>query len=655
MKPHFAANSARGFRLLEWSWLERLTQEVLRLPRPLKRASAMAVDMVLCAVTVLVAFYLRLDTWVPLTTPYWAAVFGSTFLALPIFAVSGLYRYIFRHAEASFARLAQAGLVYAVLYAAIFTVVQFDNVPRTVGIVQPILLFITVATSRIAASWWLGGAYPQALGQDRRNVMIYGAGIAGRQLHRGLMGSEMRVAAFLDDDETLQGQILLGSPVYAPGNLRLLVDRLDVTDILLAIPSASRSRRNEILEWVRPLDVSIRTLPDMMDLAKGLIKADELRQLTIEDLLGRDAVPPEADLLTAKIAGLTVLVTGAGGSIGSEICRQAAALAPKMLLLVENSEAALYRIHQELENRSDAEVARTRIVPLLGSVCDPERMAGIMTAWRPDTIYHAAAYKHVPLVEHNPTEGLANNVLGTLTVVRAAIAAGVADFVLISTDKAVRPTNVMGASKRVAEMILQALDATSPATRFSMVRFGNVLGSSGSVVPLFREQIRAGGPITITHPEITRYFMTIPEAAQLVIQAGSMANGGEVFVLDMGDPVKIVDLARLMVELSGLRVRDEANSEGDIELSFVGLRPGEKLYEELLSGNNPQTTRHERIMRADEPCCTWPELRPKLDELDAAIEASDVARALRLLRGLVADYTPEGNVVDWVHLQSKAG
>jgi FlaA1/EpsC-like NDP-sugar epimerase len=371
--------------------------------------------------------------------------------------------------------------------------------------------------------------------------------------------------------------------------------------------------------------------------------------------LGREPVAPDDRLLAKNIRGKVILVTGAGGSIGSELCRQVLVLEPSTLLLIEISEVAVYSIHKELENSIRANSLRTQIIPLLASVCDMDRMRDIMATWQPDTIYHSAAYKHVPLVEHNPAEGVWNNVFGTLAVANAAMETDVSDFVFVSTDKAVRPTNVMGTSKRLAEQILQALSGTSSSTRFSMVRFGNVLGSSGSVVPLFREQIRTGGPIRITHEEITRYFMTIPEAAQLVIQAGAMATGGEVYVLDMREPVKIIDLARKMVELSGLRVRDASNPDGDIDLLIVGLRPGEKLYEELLIGNNPELTSHPRIMKANEAFIPWPELRQQLDELRRVIEINDVATVVRLLQELVPEYTTEGGPVDWVYLQRAVG
>ncbi|MDP2108335.1 MAG: nucleoside-diphosphate sugar epimerase/dehydratase, partial [Rhodocyclaceae bacterium] len=425
---------------------------------------------------------------------------------------------------------------------------------------------------------------------------------------------------------------------------------LPVRDVLLAIPSASRQRRNEILQQLLRSHVAVRTLPGLSDLAQGRVHVSDLHELDIDDLLGRDAVVPDSALLEKNIRGKVVLVTGAGGSIGSELCRQILASGPRALLLVEQSEFALYQIHQELQGTLPA---GAELIPLLGSVCDERRMRGIMTTWRPDTIYHAAAYKHVPLVEHNPAEGIRNNVFGTLTTARVAQELGVADFVLISTDKAVRPTNVMGASKRLAEMILQALANQTAGTQFTMVRFGNVLGSSGSVVPKFRQQIRDGGPITLTDPEVTRFFMTIPEAAQLVIQAAAMAGlanaGGAVFVLDMGKSVRIGDLARRMVELSGLSVRDDDNPEGDIEIQVTGLRPGEKLYEELLIGENPQPTAHPRIMQAHEDFLPRQVLEEKLASLESSLDANDVPAIRRLLEDVVSGYRPDDAIVDWVH------
>jgi FlaA1/EpsC-like NDP-sugar epimerase len=431
---------------------------------------------------------------------------------------------------------------------------------------------------------------------------------------------------------------------------------------LLALPAITRSRRNEILNTLAPYKVAVRTLPSLNDLAQGKVNVSDLRELDIDDLLGREPVQPNALLLNLNIQGKTVVVTGAGGSIGSELCRQILAVAPAKLLLIEQSEFALYAIHQELEGKLAALDGATPpvLVPLLASVQDDDRMREILSTWHPDTVYHAAAYKHVPLVEHNPAAGIKNNVLGTLRTAQAAADNGVSDFVLISTDKAVRPTNVMGASKRLAEMALQALAANqagtvgTSGTKFSMVRFGNVLGSSGSVVPKFRQQIRDGGPITLTHPDVTRYFMTIPEAAQLVIQAGAMAKGGDVFVLDMDQPVKIMDLARRMVELSGLTVKDEAHPEGDIAIEVTGLRPGEKLYEELLIGDNPKPTMHPRIMKANEEFIPWAEFEARLTVLEMALNVNDVGLIRLMMQQLVAGYTPSDDIVDWVYMEQEA-
>jgi FlaA1/EpsC-like NDP-sugar epimerase len=463
----------------------------------------------------------------------------------------------------------------------------------------------------------------------------------------------MQVVGFLDDDERLHGQVLNGQRIYKPTNLVDLVAELGVSNVLLAMPKLERQRRNEILSRIREAHVSVRTLPSMTDLAQGRVSVTDLRELDIDDLLGRDQVAPHGELLEKAVYSKVVAVTGAGGSIGSEICRQIINIGPSKLLLIEQSEFALYAIHQELSAKLAGREGL--VVPLLGSVQDGERMLEIMATWKPDTLYHAAAYKHVPLVEHNPAEGVKNNVWGTLRTAQAAAEAGVSDFVLVSTDKAVRPTNIMGASKRLAEMVLQALAEINPDTKFSMVRFGNVLGSSGSVVPKFREQIRNGGPVTLTHPEITRYFMTIPEASQLVIQAGAMAKGGDVFVLDMGDPVKIKGLAQRMIELSGLTVKDEKTPRGDISIEITGLRPGEKLYEELLIGENPSATLHSRIMKAHEEYLPWGLLSGRLTELEVALNANNVGAIRAMMQELVSGYVPNNEIVDWIHLELEAG
>jgi len=632
---------------------------LLALPRPAKRVLAMVVDASLCVLSVWLAYYLRLGEFISFSGhPQWStgaslAAAAAIGVALPIFISTGLYRAIFRHSGwPALAAVARAIAIYGLIYASIFTAVGITGVPRTVGLIQPILLLLLVGSSRALVHLWLGDQYQSILRKAARpKVLIYGAGQTGRQLAAAMANShDMQVAGFMDDDPRLQGHVLNGQPVYKPADLPELATTLPINDVLLAMPSIGRKRRNEILLQMRSAHVAVRTLPSVSDLAQGKVSVSDLRELDIDDLLGREPVAPDPDLLAKNIADKVVLVTGAGGSIGSEICRQVLAVGPQKLLLVEQSEFALYAIHQELQEKMAGRPCE--LLPLLASVQDEGRMQEIMATWRPHTVYHAAAYKHVPLVEHNPVEGIRNNVFGTLVTAQAAAEHGVADFILISTDKAVRPTNIMGASKRLAEMTLQALaDRSDHGTRLSMVRFGNVLGSSGSVVPLFRQQIRDGGPITLTHPDITRYFMTIPEAAQLVIQAGAMTTGGDVFVLDMGQSVRIIDLARRMIELSGLSPKDESNPDGDIDIQITGLRPGEKLFEELLIGDNPQATAHPRIMKAHEQFISWSELQASLGQMQAALSSHDVGHLRQMLAKLVAGYTPSPEIADWVHLE----
>jgi FlaA1/EpsC-like NDP-sugar epimerase len=626
-----------------------VVRKLLELPRASKLKLVLFLDALLCAVAVWLAFYLRLDEWVILDFPSALVVATSVGLALPVFMSAGLYRAIFRYSGLpAMVSVVRAIMLYGVVFASIFTLWGVPGVPRTVGLIQPIVLLLLIGASRAAARVWLGGMSHQHLRMAALpQALIYGAGSAGRQLASAMANSpEIRVVGFLDDDDRLHGHVLNGLPIHNPLNLDEVLTETFISDVLLALPSVSRQRRNEILNTLKPYKVAVRTLPGLSDIATGKINLSDVRELDIDDLLGREPVKPNGLLLNLNTHNKTVFVTGAGGSIGSELCRQILSTRPKQLLLADMSEFALYQIHQELLAVANG----VELVPLLASVCDEVRMHEIMGTWNPHTVYHAAAYKHVPLVEHNPAEGVRNNVWGTWVCAEAAVRNGVRNFVLISTDKAVRPTNIMGATKRLAEMVLQALAAQRGATTFSMVRFGNVLGSSGSVVPLFREQIKNGGPITLTHADITRYFMTIPEAAQLVIQAGAMGQGGDVFVLDMGEPVKIIDLARRMVELSGLTVRDEADPSGDIELAVTGLRPGEKLYEELLIGDNPKPTQHPRIMKAQEQFVSWPQLQDKLNALSIAVGANDVPVIRALLQQLVSGYQPSGEVVDWVHL-----
>ncbi|RFC43908.1 MAG: 6-dehydratase FlaA1 and capsular polysaccharide biosynthesis protein EpsC [Verrucomicrobia bacterium] len=632
--------------------LKKAALPLLKLPRHAKIALVLLLDCAACFFTVWLSLYLRLGEFVELTgAPLWAGAI-SAIVALPIFVKSGLYRAIFRYSGwPALLTVTRAVGFYGMLYAVVFTGIGVTGVPRTVGLIQPILLLLLVGASRAFARVWLGGVYQsRATREGLPRVLVYGAGASGRQLVAAMEGSQrMRVAGFLDDDERLHGRVLNGQTVHSPRRLHELVEALAISDVLLALPSVGRKRRREILDVIAHPKVAVRTLPNLTDLAAGKVSISDVKDLDIDDLLGRDPVPPIASLLSKNIVGKTVLVTGAGGSIGSELCRQILVVEPKTLVLVEQNEFALYRIYEELQNQAGISFeAEVKLVPLLASVRDEERMGAILGTWCPETVYHAAAYKHVPLVEHNVVEGVRNNLLGTLTVALAARRYGVADFVLISTDKAVRPTNVMGASKRLAEMVLQAMAETSEATNFSMVRFGNVLGSSGSVVPKFRQQIKDGGPITLTHPDINRFFMTIPEAAQLVIQAGAMAERGDVFVLDMGEPVKIMDLAVRMIELSGLSVRTEANPDGDISVEITGLRPGEKLHEELLIGNNPQPTGHPRILKAQEEFLPWTVLERHLETLQTALDLNDIEGVRGWLQRLVSGYAPEGEIVDWI-------
>lgn len=620
---------------------------ILAWPRTVKRLVVLAMDVVLSLLATWLAFSLRLDTLHWPEGLQWRVYALAPLLAIPVFIRLGLYRAIFRYTgQAALLTTAKAVLVYAILLLALLLWVRWENVPRSLGVLQPLILLLLVGGSRALARFWLAGL-GRAVARPER-FLIYGAGMAGAQTAVALgMGGHYSLLAFADDDPAKIGRNINGVQVHAGAEVPDLVRKLGVTDILLALPSVNREHRNRIIERLRPLPVHIRTLPGMADLASGRVTVQDFRELDIEDLLGRDPVPPDVELLARDLAHKTVLVTGAGGSIGSELCRQIVRQQPSRLLLLDHSEYALYSIHQELVQLCRAEGFVTDLFPLLGSVNHEARLREICQTHRPHTIYHAAAYKHVPMVETNPAEGARNNVFGTLNMARVACDCGVARFVLVSTDKAVRPTNIMGASKRMAELVLQALAVEAGGkTCFSMVRFGNVLGSSGSVVPLFRRQIEAGGPITVTHTEVTRYFMTIPEAAQLVLHAGAMAVGGEVFVLDMGEPVRILDLAHRMIELSGLSVRDAANPQGDIEITITGLRPGEKLYEELLIGDNPTPTNHPRIMKAHEVSLSWPELQAQLDRLQRAAERGDEAGIRAVLKACVHGFGREGRPAD---------
>ena len=616
-----------------------MQNRVLGWPRATKRLVVVTLDVVLALLATWIAFTLRLDTpnW-PTGNQWW--VYGlAPVLAVPIFIRFGLYRAIFRYTgQAALQATGKAVLVYAVVLLSVLLWQRWYGVPRSLGVLQPLVFLFLVGASRALARFWLAGLGHAHVATTGR-LLIYGAGTAGVQTASALrVSSQFVLLGFVDDDTAKVGRSVNGIPVFSPAEVPSVVALQGVTDILLALPSATRDRRNTILDSLRAQPVHIRTLPGLSDLASGRVTVQDFRDLDVEDLLGRDPVPPNAALIARDLVGQVVLVTGAGGSIGGELTRQIVLQQPRQLLLLDHSEFGLYSIHQELQDLCAHQGLAVELVPLLGSVANFERLLAVCNLYRPATVYHAAAYKHVPMVEDNPGEGVANNVIGTLNAARAAQESGVKRFVLISTDKAVRPTNVMGATKRMAELVLQALAAQGSSTIFTMVRFGNVLDSSGSVVPLFRRQLAAGGPLTVTHAEVTRYFMTIPEAAQLVLQAGAMAVGGDVFLLDMGEPVKIMDLARRMVQLSGLTLRDASQPHGDIEIEITGLRPGEKLYEELLIGDNPERTAHARIMKAHEEHLPWDELALHLQTLRQAADLNDVAAIKTVLQTCVHGY-----------------
>lgn len=621
-----------------------MQEVILAWPRALKHLVVLVLDTVLCLFATWLAFGLRLDAlnW-PEGAQWWVYALTPV-LAIPVFIRFGLYRAIFRYTgQAALAATAKAVAVYGALLLGLLLWARWPNVPRTLGVLQPLIFLILVGTSRAMARFWLTEWDERRQGQEQGRLLIFGAGTAGVQTAAALgVASQFKLLGFVDDDAGKVGRSINGVLVYSPAAVAEVVSRQGITDIFLALPSASRERRSAIIENLRYLPVHIRALPGLADLTSGRVTVQDFKELDIEDLLGRDPVPPSLTLLARNILGKVVLVSGAGGSIGSELCRQIAAQQPSQLVLLDHSEFALYDIHQALQAQCIKDNLDVGLVPLLGSVSNLQRLQDICLAYRPDTVYHAAAYKHVPMVESNPVEGIVNNVFGTLNMAWAAQASGATSFVLVSTDKAVRPTNVMGASKRMAELVLQGLASQelSNGICFSMVRFGNVLGSSGSVVPLFRRQLAAGGPLTVTHAGVTRYFMTISEAAQLVLQAGAMATGGDVFVLDMGKPVGILDLAHRMVELSGMKVRNAEHADGDIEIIITGLRPGEKLYEELLIGDNPAATQHPRIMKAHEEFLSWPELEEQLQVLRQACAAGDIERIKRVLKTCVQGYEP---------------
>lgn len=622
---------------------------ILALPRATKRAIMLSADAVAIPTALWAALALkfdRLDVSLDRTFAYFLVAVAS---ALFFFSVLGLYRAVIRFMGPKAMVTVIAGVSLSVLVLAAFDrLVASHQVPLSAFVIYWALALPYVGGSRFVARYlFLRGTGHR--GKPAARVAIYGAGNAGARVSAALLGGpDFEPVAFIDDKKSLHGSSINGLRVYGPDKLPELVRKRRIDRVLLAMPTTSRRRRREILTQLEPLGVHIQSLPSLSDLISGNAQISELCDVDVSDLLGRDPVPPKPKLVGSCIRGKCVLITGAGGSIGSELSRQIIRLGPSRLVLFEMSELALYNIQRELEEVAAHEELSVEIVPLLGNAHHRHRVREVLSTFGVQTIYHAAAYKHVPIVEHNVVEGIHNNVISTWYTAEAALETGVETFVLISTDKAVNPANVMGATKRLAELVLQALQERTTQTRFCMVRFGNVLASSGSVVPLFQEQIRRGGPVTVTHPDVIRYFMTIPEAAQLVVQAGSMAKGGDVFVLDMGRPVRIDDLARRLVNLMGLTVRDADNPDGDIEIEYTGLRTAEKLFEELLIGTNVTGTDHPMIMRAIEHRLPWTRMQQILNDLLVALASFDCHRALALLTESVAEYLAEPDIRDYV-------
>lgn len=640
-----------------------MKKKIISLPRLTKQLLVFVVDAFSVILAAWLAFSIRLDRFhFPLGTEFLVYLL-PLFIALPIFIRMGLYRAVFRYAgQHALWSIARAVFLYGLIF---FTLIFFWDylpipkvgkaIPRSLGILQPIILLVLIILSRsLARLWFLS---QRSIGKKiQQRTLIYGAGVSGAQIGSALQrNGHYYLVGYLDENPHLRHKTINGLTIYGIDEIDMLITEYGVTDILLALPSIPQSRRNEILTNLRSFHVHVRSLPSMIDFVEDRITVSDIRELDVTDLLGRSPVEPNKELLERNIKNQIVMVTGAGGSIGSELTRQILFFRPKTLILFEQSEFALYALDAELRKRINDDAWDIELISLLGNVRDYDWMKKICGTWRINTIYHAAAYKHVPIVEHNVKEGILNNVWGTLNAARVAIETGVNQFILISTDKAVRPTNVMGASKRVAEMIVQALaNQENVKTQLSIVRFGNVLESSGSVVPLFRSQINAGGPVTVTHSEVTRYFMTIPEASQLVIQASAMASTtgqGVVFVLDMGAPVKIIDLAQRMIELTGYTLKNEQNPDGDIAIELVGLRPGEKLYEELLIGNNPAPTNCPKIMKAREAFKVWDELEQDLNSLHKVLIVLDVVGIYRELKKIVTEFEPDIDIVDTVYQQ----
>jgi FlaA1/EpsC-like NDP-sugar epimerase len=618
--------------------MQRSVSRVLQCSRWQKRGIMMIADALILPLLLWGAYALRFSTLQPLVHDTWLFPIAAL-TSVAMLYVCGFYRSILRYLGSEAAWSIVTGMSASVITLAAMSYMVPAEVPRSIFVIYWLLCTLYLGASRFLARRFLFRVMAGYLNRER--VAVFGAGEAGAQLVAALQsGRELNPVLVVDDDPGKQGSLLCGVPVVNRQGLQAKAKQGAISTVLLALPTLPRHRRMALVNWLEQLDIRVQTVPTFNDIASGRARLDEIQDVAIEDLLGRDTVPPRLDLLSRCISGKHVLVTGAGGSIGSELCRQIVKLAPARLVLLEQSEVALYDIERELRGLIEQSGRETTLIPMLGSVVNRGHVQRLCRENRIDTLYHAAAYKHVPIVEANPAAGVRNNIIGTLAAAEGAEAAGVKHFILVSTDKAVRPTNVMGATKRFAEMVLQTMAARGSETVFSIVRFGNVLGSSGSVVPLFRDQIRQGGPVTVTHPEVVRYFMTIPEASQLVIQAGAMAKGGEVFVLDMGEPVRILDLAQTMIRLMGLSVRDESNPEGDIDIVFSGLRPGEKLFEELLIGDASVRTEHEMIMQAHEETLSDSDVVTAMEAFRAALDRGQAEPLKALLRSYVNGYQP---------------
>ena len=641
------------------NYINNILKKIFSFDRYLKRAIAIIFDIFLCIFCTWLAFTFRSEYWLSINPEIeysfllkdfnFKAVLVSIFIAIPIFWFFGLYRTIFRYTGFSiFFTILKSTITYSIFYFLV-AVYMFQIVPKPIGFAQPLILFFAILSSRLAVKYFFQTNF-EFKNFTKKNVLVYGAGNAGRQLVTALENNlEYKVVGFLDDNNQLQKQILLGQTIYSPLKLTKLIRSKNVNLVFLALPTIDRIKRNKIIEKLNKYKLIVKTLPSISEIIDGKITVSDIKDLNIEDLLNREQVEPEIRLLTKNINSKTVLVTGAGGSIGSELCRQIVKLKPYKLILLELNEFALYNVYEELINLNK----NLRIIPLLVNAQEQVKLETIFESFKVDTVYHSAAYKHVPLVEENICEGVKNNVFATLAIAKASINKKVSNLVLISSDKAVRPTNIMGASKRLSEICMQSIfkGSNDVSTRFSIVRFGNVLESSGSVIPKFKRQIREGGPVTLTHEDVTRYFMTVTEAAQLVIQAGAMGKSSEVFVLNMGESVKIKTLIHRMINLSGFTIRDSKNPSGDIEIKIIGLRPGEKLYEELLIGNDPQKTNHPKILMTDEPFIPLDNLEKNLEILKELLTKNKVDQVKGLLEKLLKSYKSNSKIVDHLYVE----